>query len=250
MKLPIVFPYVADEAQGNELELAVTGWRKYFIGNYHIYIVGDSHPIVSSGDDITFVGCPRVGPKPGQYLPHLDLANKFRAVTTFLLAQGTPRFVFTCDDIYPVNYFSGIEVFLPKVMGKMSEEGDDVTSGFWGDYQKTRRECVERGFPTWDYTTHTPIYFNAILLNMMFDEYDCLNKSYVIETLYHNSSFDGRIPYQLSDGDIFKYQIDDTHRLDPDGLERALKEKLWITNSHSGWSQELEDRLRKHYQSK
>ena len=73
----VVIPYLAKEAQGRELELAVTGWRKHFKEPYHIVVVGDHDPIVDTGDDITFIECPRIDPVPGQYLPHLDMVHKF-----------------------------------------------------------------------------------------------------------------------------------------------------------------------------
>lgn len=245
-EVPIVIPYLAREAQGNELELAVTGWRKHFVDPYHIYIVGDSHPIVSSGDDITFVDCPQIDIKDDNYLPHMDHVNKFIAVSEILTKQLCPHFIYTCDDIYPVNDFSLIEVLYPKVTGKMSGRDANCKTGWWGDLQRTRRKCIEKGLPTWDWVCHLPVHYMIYELMQIYDKYDCTHTSYVVENLYFNEIYKGRIPLQLNGSDNLKYAVNNSP-IDSYEFERALQNKIFITNSNSGWSQELEDRLRKHY---
>jgi len=245
--IPIVIPFLAKEAQGNELELAVTGWRKHFIQPHHIYIVGDSHPIVSSGDDITHIDCPRVKTtREGNYLPHIDIVKKFLAACMYLSSEGLDHFIYTCDDIYPVNDFTLIEVLFPKVTGKMSSRDANCTTGWWGDLQRTRRLCEEKKLPTWDWVCHLPVFYDIMNLLAIIADYDCINKSYVIENIYFNETYGDRTPLVLNGSDNLKYSVDN-HPYDTYELERALLNKIFITNSVSGWSKELEDRLRKHY---
>lgn len=245
-EIAIVIPYLAEAAQGNELELAVTGWRKHFIQPHHIFIVGDSHPIISSGDDITFIEHPRVREcKDGNYLPHIDIVMKFISAAFSLALNGIDHFIYTCDDIYPVNDFSLIEILFPKVVGKMHRNDSDRT-GWAGDLQKTRRLCEKENLPLWDWVCHLPVFYDSHNLITIIDEYDCMENSYVLENIYFNKTQDNRTPLILNGSDNLKYEVS-TNPLDSFGFERALQEKIFITNTNSGWSQELEDRLRKHF---
>ena len=101
----VVIPYLAKDAQGSELELAVAGWRKHFKEDFLIVVVGDYHSIVDTGDDITFINCPRVKwPGKGNYWAHIDHVNKFR--TVFNAYPHSEGFIYTCDDIYAVKDFT------------------------------------------------------------------------------------------------------------------------------------------------
>ena len=241
--IPIAIPYVAGEAQGDELELAVTGWRRHFLHDYHIFIVGDPHPIVTTGDDISIIQTPRRKPSEGNYLPHIDIAFKLLTVCGECLLNGMHGFIYTCDDIYPVNDFGMEEVLFPKVVGKMAGNGD--TTGWLGDLRRTRLKCEEEGLPTWDWVCHLPVYFETLPFMRVMEEYDCLNTSYVFENLYFNRE-GGRVPLILNGTDNLKYEVS-TDPYDSYGLERALETKIFVTNTNGGWSQALEDRLRKHY---
>ena len=244
-EIPIVIPYWAGGAQGNELELAVTGWRKYFIEDYHIFIVGDPHPVISTGDDISLIECPRIEScGEGNYLPHIDHVHKFTEACKQLV-WDYDNFIYTCDDIYPVNDFSLIEILFPKVTDQMTVSDDD-TDGWLGDLRRTKLKCIEEGLPTWDWVCHLPVLYNIYELLQIYKKYDCANTSYVVENLYFNYIYEGRTPLKLNGTDNLKYAVD-TNPYDLLWLEDALATKIFITNSPSGWSKELEDGLRKHY---
>lgn len=244
--IPIVIPFYAGAAQGNELELAVTGWRKHLIQPHHIFIVGDSHPIVSSGDDITFLDCPRLKEDgDGNYLPHMDILQKLIVAAWHISKLGIDHFIYTCDDIYPVNDFTLVEILFPKAMGKMHRNDSDRT-GWAGDLQKTRRLCEEEGLADWDWVCHLPVFYDIENFITIVGKYGCCDTSYVLENIYFNTTCDNRIPLILNGSDNLKYEVS-TNPLDSFGFERALTNKIFITNTNSGWSRELEDRLRKHY---
>lgn len=244
--IPVVIPYLASAAQGNELELAVTGWRKHFDTPYHIYIVGDPHPVISTGDDIDLIRCPKVGCEKGSYQPNVDIANKLFTFCMECMDNDIPGFVYTCDDIYPVNDFTIAEIAFPKVTGGMSERDAEEKDGWWGAYQRTRRTCVEEGLGTWDWVCHLPVLFETGKFAFICQNYDCHTRSHVFENLYFNTFDKDRIPLVLDGHDNLKYEVS-TNPLDSFGFDKALKNKIFITNTNSGWSPELEERLRKHY---
>lgn len=241
----VVIPYLASAAQGRELEYAVSGWRKHFKEPHHIVIVGDYHPIVDTGDDITFIECPRVEPVEGQYTCHLDHVHKFRKVREMF--PDHKGFIYACDDMYAVNNFTMVEVLLPKVVQR-DMGGDFNSSNPWQrDMAKTRLLCVNHNLPLYNYVCHLPVYYEWDKLLAIYDQYDCDHQSYIVENIYFNTYFADRVPFVLDfDKDNFKCGV---YRSNPRiwCIENALKSKIWIQNSPEGWIRELDEILSKHY---
>lgn len=242
----IVIPYLAKDAQGSELELAVTGWRKHFKDAYHIVVAGDYHPVVESGDDISFVECPRIAPVEGQYLPHLDIANKFVKVReAFPDAEG---FVYTCDDIYAVRDFSLDDVKADKIYSKHVPGFDwKKEHGWWRDLGKTAALCRGEGLPDCNWVCHLPVYYEWAGLLGVIGDYGCLQESYILENIYFNK-FSGysdearnrpqQVGYHMAYSPVLPSQ-----RLVDDLMGRVT----WFSNSNTGWSEKLEALLREHY---
>ena len=122
----------------------MTGWRKHFKEPYHIVVVGDHDPIVDTGDDITFIECPRIDPVPGQYLPHLDMVHKFRKVMDAY--PDTDGFIYACDDMYAVKDFTLDTVKALKMeddAGVIPDFDYRKETGWWRDLGKTRELRME-----------------------------------------------------------------------------------------------------------
>jgi len=242
----VVIPYLAKDAQGSELELAVTGWRKYFKEKFRIVVVGDYHPIVDSGDDITFIKCPRVKwPGEGNYWAHIDHVNKFRTVwNAYPKSKG---FIYSCDDIYAVNEFTMEDVMKPKARCRQID-GDFTSTNKWVvDNYRTKKLLIRDRYPTMNWVCHLPVYYEWDKLFDIYERYDCDEKSRVVEQLYFNIYY-GDSDYVVIEEEPNNYQYkvwEGKH--DIDGVEEALNEKIWISNSVKGWKPELEQILREHY---
>lgn len=238
----VVIPYLAKGAQGCELELAVAGWRKHFKERHQIIIVGDWHPVVETGDDITFINCPQIAPVPGQYLPHLDHVHKFRKVRKYFPeSQG---FIYTCDDIYAVADFELRDVMIPKMPVRGFFFG--ITHSFGGvpdwlsDKQKTGDLCFRAKLPVRNWVCHMPVYYEWERLIDMYDRYNCDNISYIAENIYFNEKY----PDEIDSVDECDYH--DEVRTEKPNI-RPIGSVIWISNSVGGWSNGLEDLLRDHY---
>ena len=236
----VVIPYLAEGAQGSELELAVTGWRKHFKEPYKIVVVGDRHPVVDTGDDIVFIDCPRIAPIEGQYLPHLDIVHKFREVRKAY--PDTEGFIYACDDMYAVRDFTLDTVKAMKVNGDAGVIPDfdyRKETGWWRDIGKTGYLCRNEHFPDRNWVCHLPVYYEWAKLLSVLDMYDCDNESYVVENIYFNK-------YGIRDiiwwADTFKDEVKTSHP-----CLRPVGSVTWITNTNSGWSSTLEKILRCHY---
>lgn len=238
----VVIPYLAKGSQGNELELAVTGWRKYFREPYHIIVVGDYHPIVKTGEDISFIDCPQMNPIPGQYLANLDIIHKFRKVReVFPESKG---FIYTCDDIYPTANITLKDIMAPKHPERgfffKLKDWRTMPVDWYSDKQKTGELCDNEGLPRRNWVCHLPVYYEWEKLFNIYDKYDCDHVSYIVENIYFNIEYPGD-PHAE---DCFVYR--DEIR-SPGQTIRPIGSVKWITNAVGGWSPEMEAMLRKHY---
>lgn len=238
----VVIPYLHKGAQGNELDLAVAGWRKHFKEKYLIVVVGDWHPVVESGDDIFFIECHQIDPVPGQYLPHLDHVHKFRTVRKFF--PESKGFIYTCDDIYATSDFDLKDVLIPKMPVRGFYFGITHTFGgvpdWLSDKQKTGDLCFRAKLPVRNWVCHLPVYYEWERLIDMYDRHNCDNISYIAENIYFNEKY----PDEIDAVDEHDYHDEvKTEKIDI----RPVGSVKWISNSIGGWSDELAEMLKKHY---
>ena len=238
----VVIPYLASAAQGNELALAVAGWRWHFKHPYRIIIVGDWHSIVDSGDDIEFIDCPRVDPIPGQYTPHIDHVHKFRKVREHF--PDSEGFIYTCDDIYATADFTFEDVITPKEPERgfffTPFEWRNMKPEWYSDKGKTGELCGEEGLPRRNWICHLPVYYEWDKLIRVYDKYDCDHVSYIVENIYFNIEYPDD-PHAVSE----KLYHDEVKTSYPN--IRPIGSIKWVSNSNSGWSPKLEQILRNHY---
>lgn len=244
-RILVVIPYLASGAQGRELEYAVTGWRLHFQAPFLIVVVGDYHPIVETGDDITFIHCPQVPDVPGQYRPHLDHVRKFRMVRR--LFPEEKGFIYACDDMYAVNDFGMEEILFPKIINTRMMGNPDSSNGWQRDLAKTEQLCRKEGFAAMNWVCHLPVWYDWQTLLDLYDHYDCDHNSYVVENIYFNMIYGTRKPFKL---DIATDNIKcGVYRPNPnlDTIRKAFDTKIWITNSPKGWIPELDRMLNEYY---
>ena len=241
-KIPVVIPYLASGAQGRELEYAIAGWRQYAKFPFLIVLVGDYHPIVRTGEDIIFINCPQVPmPELTEWRCHLDHVHKFRRVHDIL---GMENFIYACDDMYAVNDFTLADVMESKLLEDDMLGNPLDPNGWVRDMWKTRKLCIENGFDVKNWVCHLPVYYNWDLLERIYKDFDCDHHSYVVENIYFNAL--APLTYTRIDGkDRYKFGCYDQGYTAED-LDKAFREKIWITNSPEGWTDILDKKLYQH----
>ena len=242
----VVIPFFKGGAQGNEIDYAIAGWRKHFKENYKIVIVGDYADVVDTGDDIVFIECQRIEEVgEGNYRPHMDFVKKFKAVRkAFPKSKG---FIFVADDCYAVNDFDIYDIMPLRMRKDNLEEYMHKAGGFFKDEAKTRDWLKSEGYPTRNFTTHIPAYFEWDKLEALWERLDMEHNSYVFEDLYFNIYYPTRVPQQLNiDHDNLKCGV---YRPNPrmEYIKRAFKKQIWIQNSVEGWIPALEKILKDYY---
>ena len=239
----IVIPYLASQAQGDELSLALAGWRQHFCEPRQIVVVGDKPDAADMGEDLIWINCPRIDKIEGQYTPHIDIVHKFRTVReAFPKARG---FIYACDDMYAVKDFGLAEVKALKLPVPMDVPPMDwrKESGWMRDLGKTWSLNRKEGTPcNWNWVCHLPVYYDWNRLIDIYDCYDCDNNSYIVENIYFNQRKPRRADMHLKSE--YGYEV----LMAGPGIATAEEAgKIWITNANCGWSKELERLLRRHY---
>lgn len=240
----VVIPYLAQAAQGTELEFAIAGWRKHFKEPFHIVVIGEGLPTITGGD-VDFIDWMRVPAIAGQYRQHLDYVNCFKEVhRRFPYTDG---FIFVADDCYAVNDFDIHDVKFLKMLEPEFNCEQDTPNQWRQDKLKTKRVLKVGGWPVRNFTTHLPIWFEWDKIEELWETYDMAHNSLVVEDLYFNIYYPNRVPFKLNSAtDNLKLGIYTT-RPDEAEIQRAFEEKIWITNSPDGWQPALWERLEEYY---
>ena len=248
--IPIVIPYLPASAQGRELEYAVAGWERHFKNSHYIFIVGEGLQAIPAWirnhPNVTLVESPRVPDIPGQYRQHLDYVSCLKKVRA--LVPESIGFIMVADDCYAVNDFDlGDVTFLKMLEPSLDGFSEKSGNGWRRDKAKTREALLKGGFPTRNFTTHLPQWYQWNLLEYLWTRYQMDRNSYVMEDLYYNTVYKDRLPFQLDKWrDNLKLGVY-TKDPDPAELGKAFFHKIWITNSPAGWVPELYNRLENYY---
>jgi len=238
----LVIPYI-NAGQGNELELSLTGWRKFCKSPLRIIVIGDYNECIEGkAEHIAFE---RIKDAPGQYIPNIDVARKLDYIYE-KFHNEYDHFVLANDDEYPIKDFDW--KFLTNVYFlQPSFIGNSVAPvNYWiHDMSKTRVALDKEKKGHINFCNHHPFYFDMEKFHDMSVKFDLANNSLIRENLYYNYY---EIKHICNVNEVRYGQWDQKM----DGLNNALKNTKikFVCNSTTGWSKTLEDTIRKHYISK
>ena len=248
MKYQVVIPYLASAADGREIEYAIEGWRRYFLEDHQIIVVGEGASQLANNKnikhpDLVLIERERVPGRPGMYRQHLDYVACWRQVHRDYPADG---FIFVADDVYAMNNFTITDVKVNKIQS-MSFVGDMGSLNGWSvDKARTRRLLDKEGLPHRNFTTHLPIWFDWDKWEQIVDRYNMDEESYVVEDLYGNTFMTGDAVLLGGEGDFYRHPVWTTI-YSPKELISKFDRKIWLVNSVSGWNLHLADFLRFKY---
>ena len=212
---------------------------------FRIVIIGDYNPVVDKFDFASWIPCNRVNEISGQYLPHLDMVNKFKFAYD-LYHEAYNSFIWVCDDYYPVhefdyNYIKKYYYLQPNFIGDIKRP-----SNTWQhDLAKTGRLLRNNGFKCVNFTTHFPIVFEFEKLINMFDKFDMYHNSYVIENLYCNY-YDVQKDIQADSIRLGVWRQEDSFQKLDDILNNKYDVRKFIACSVVGYNSIFEKKLCKY----
>lgn len=239
-------PYLDSGAQGRELEYAIAGWHKHFKeDDFLVVVVGDHHPAVDLYDRTMHIPAPRVAPVEGEYLPAIDIINKMQ-----VLRKAFPKhkgFVWTNDDIYAVNNFDLSDIKFLKMLEPTVRFSEADSNPWKACMARTRRVLTMCGYNARSFALHLPCWYEWDKALSIINEYDLRHKSLNFQGLYFNIYYGDRVPFRLNaEHDNIKCGVySETPSLSD--LQKALKSKIWINNSVTGYVPELVKVLEGHY---
>ena len=238
----VVLPYKQSGSQGNEIRLALNGWRKFCQFKYHFIVIGEFDDSLKKDFPwVEFIYSPSVPKKEGQYNQHLDVQHCMETVMN-KYSHIYNGFIWMVDDNYAIKSFELSDI--TKVYyHNITFVGDEkCPKSYWKyDKWKTRQLLDKEGLPHYNYTIHYPCYFEFKKLKEIWDKYDMMNESYVLEDIYFNyfkhedPILDSEIRLGIWNNNIFKNEF-----------QKAVNNPniKFVCNSVEGWSKELEDNLK------
>lgn len=237
----VVLPYKQNCSQGNEIKLALKGWRKFCQFKYHFIVIGEfDESLKTEFPWVEFIYCPSKEKKENQYNPHLDIQNKFKIVMK-RYSQIYDGFIYITDDEYAIKPFELNDITKIYYHSSSFTGCEKCPTSFWRrDKWKTRLLLDREQLPHINYTTHYPCYFEFKKLNEMWNKFNMLEESYVFDDVYFNyfkhedPILDSTIRLGIWNNDIYK-----------NDFKNAVNNPniKFMVNSVEGWSKELENDL-------
>lgn len=239
----VVLPYVENQRQGTELNLALTGWRKFCQFNYHFIVIGEFNPQLREKYPwVQFIYQERKPKKDNQYNPHLDIQHKMNVIYN-QYANLYNGFIWMVDDNYAIKPFTLNDITTIHYHASSFTGQESAPTNYWNhDKWKTRQLLDAENLSHVNYTTHYPCYFDFKRLKNIWDKYDMQNNSYVIEDIYFNSyEHDQPILDNTLRLGVWSYNIYKNE------FEKAVNDPniKFVCNSVEGWSRDFEESLKR-----
>lgn len=236
----VVLPYKQGSSQGNEIRLALNGWKNFCQFKYHFIVIGTfSEFLKDEFPWVEFIYSEQVR-KEGQYHQHLDVQHCLETVMK-KYDKVYDGFIWMVDDNYAIKPFS-LENITTIHYHSLSFIGNEKSpTHFWNhDKWKTRQLLDKEELPHVNYTTHYPCYFEFSKLKEIWDKFNMREESYVMEDIYFNyfkheePILDNTIRLGIWSNDIYKNEF-----------QKVIENPniKFVCNSVDGWSKELEKSL-------
>jgi len=226
--ITVVIPYVKEFAQGNELQLALRGWGKFFYDDFNVVVIGDREDWMN--EDVDVIECKRIGNNPP-----IDIANKMLlAIDSGLVSE---KFIWANDDQYLVSPCMLADFETLKCDGALKPPFPNNLYG--KNKQATLDALVKKNASTWDYSTHTPFVFEKQKLKELIVQLELTKNARLISSLYFNWYFPEFVPLKVDGGNASNNIKVGVYRKDANfgKLKQLIPLKKLVSNSESGWSE-------------
>lgn len=242
----VVLPYSQRGSQGEELDLALTGWKKFCQFDYHFVVIGEfDQSLQTKYPWVEFIYSKQLPKKEGQYNQHLDVQYCMRKIMDRYKNMFN-GFIWITDDNYAIKPFTLEDITTIHYHSDSFKGYEKSPTSYWNhDKWKTRQLLDKENLPHINYTTHYPCWLEFSKLREIQDKFNMLEESYVLEDIYFNyfthsePILDNNIRLGIWDQKIFKEEF-----------QKALDNPdiKFMCNSVKGWSKELEKSLKLIYE--
>jgi len=242
-KILVVLPYKQSMAQGREIELTLSLFKKFCTFNYHFVVIGEfDDSLKNKFPWVEFIDYKIFNKCENQYEPHIDIINKFDFIIQ-KYSQIYNGFIYITDDEYAIKSFTIFDILQTYYHSKEFVGNEKSPTSYWShDKWKTRQLLDRENLPHINYTTHYPCFFEFNKLKEICDKFNLKNESYVFDDIYFNyfkheePILDSEIRLGIWNKEIFNNEFQNA--LDNPNIK-------FCCNSIAGWSIKLEQELEK-----
>ena len=237
----VVLPYKQGGSQGNEIRLALRGWKKFCQFKYRFVVIGEfDESLDTEFPWAEFIFIPQGNKIEGQYTQHINVQNCMEIINK-RYDKEYDGFIWMVDDNYAIKPFELEDIMQIHYHSNSFTGDENKPTSFWQhDKWKTRQLLDREGLPCRNYTTHYPCFFEFRKLKEIWDKFGMREESYVLEDIYFNyfpheePILDSTIRLGIWDKRIFEREF-----------QKAIENPdiKFVCNSVEGWSKELEDEL-------
>jgi len=239
----VVLPYKQNGSQGNEIKLTLSLWKKFCQFDYHFIVIGEYNEFLKQEFPwVEFIYCPTKEKIKNQYNPHLDIQNKFNIIMK-KYSNLYDGFIYMSDDYYAIKPFGLKDIMKIYYLSSNFIGNKNQPISYWNhDKWKTRQLLDRENLPHINYTTHYPYFFEFKKLKEIWHKFNMLEESYVFDDVYFNY-FKHEEPEQV---DKIRLGIWNNY-IYKNKFQKAIDNPniKFICNSVDGWSNDLEESLRK-----
>lgn len=231
---PISFVYVWVKAPAvwNELIMSIRSIKKFYKGNYNVFVVGDNPELKG----VTHVPATLIN--GFAYCRSMDIANKLKIICN--TPEITNNFIFMYDDIILLK-----KVTLEQLKYTIAHDKVDnydtyfrpgqgvMPSARWRTlFTQTMFQLQKRNLPMYNYETHLPRLLNKERLKYVIDRFDLNTQPYLFNSLYFNTFF-SKPDIELRTNGKVKAGVYRPYD-NPRSLERELDNKLFLNYDDRG----------------
>lgn len=242
-KISICIPYLAKAAQGIELLMTLRSIAKNFHEDFQVVIIGDRPDWIS--DDVIHIDAPCVSKNP-----QVDVINKIKMAIAD--ERVSDSFIWTNDDIYFVSPVMLSDIQFLTAHGVL-EKTEPAKTKYQANKNRTIDLLKSFNLSNFNYSTHTPFFFEKIKLVELFETFDELQSEDVgllISSLYYNFHFKNYSPLIIDNinGNYMLRLI--SQNPDPKVFAKYVAGKKFLNNSENGYNKILIDYLNKNFPEK
>lgn len=233
--LSVVIPYLKSAAQGRELLYAIRSIAKNFEEDFQLVVIGDKEDWFS--DEILFIEKACIGTNPQS-----DVIDKMKEI---LLDQRIgERFVFSNDDIYFVGETTLEDIQALRTAGKLVK---GVNAGLYNqNLGKTIQALESHGYPTRNFSTHTPFFFEKSKMMDVFEMFPQIqSEGLLLSSMYYNLHNQDDVPTDHINGIDGPWSLRVISKLETkekkESFRALIGSKHFLNHSEAGFSNLLMD---------
>ena len=242
-RIAICIPYLAKAAQGIELLMTLRSIERNFKNDFQVVIIGDRPEWLS--DEAIHIDAPCISNNP-----QVDVINKIKLAIADERVSNS--FIWTNDDIYFVSPVMVSDIQFLTAHGRL-EKSEPAKTKYQVNKNRTIDLLKSMGLSNFNYSTHTPFFFEKEKLVELFETFDELQSEDVgllISSLYYNYHFKDYSPLIIDNinGNYMLRLV--SQNPDPKVFARYVAGKKFLNNSETGYNKLLVDFLNKKFPEK